>query len=237
MTTCQKVIAIHQPNYLPWLGYFHKIAMADVFVFLDDVPFSKGSYTNRVKILANGQGRWLSVPVSVHLGDPIKRVPAAKPNWMDSHLATISGCYRKARAFRQVWPRLSEILKAVPNADLAAINRFLVESIAEELGLSCCFKASSEIDIIAAMGDDRLIALTASIDAEGVYLSGHGGSNYQDEGKFTGAGLELRYTDYRPPAYCQAGADFVAGLSIVDAILHIGWNGAFDLLHEAPSLP
>lgn len=233
MTSSRKVVAIHQPNYLPWLGYFHKIAIADVFVFLDDVPFSKGSYTNRVKILANGQGRWLSIPVSVHLGNPITRVTVAKPDWVDSHLATLSGWYRDAPAFRQAWPRFSEILSTAPNAGLADINRFLVETIAGELGLSCCFTASSGIDIVEATGDDRLIALTASIDPRGVYLSGHGGSNYQEEGKFTAAGLCLRYADYPHPTYRQTGADFVAGLSIVDAILHIGWSGASDLLNEA----
>jgi hypothetical protein len=237
--TARKIVAIHQPNYLPWLGYFHKIAAADIFVFLDDVPFSKGSYINRVKILANGQGRWLSVPVSVHLGDPINRVAVAKPNWMNSHMATLSGWYRDASAFCQAWPRLSEILSAAPDADLAAINRFLVEAISRELGLACCFKASSDIDVDELTGDERLIALTNSAAAGAVYLSGKGGANYQNEEKFTAAGLKLRYTDYPHPVYPQAGgdADFVAGLSVLDAILNLGWDGASSLLKGTPERP
>ena len=235
----RKIVAIHQPNYLPWLGYFHKIAVADIFVFLDDVPFSKGSYINRVKILANGQGRWLSVPVSVHLGDSINQVAIAKPDWIASHMSTLSGWYRDAFAFRQAWPRLSEILSAAPDAGLAAINRFLVEAISKELGLSCCFKASSDIDVDVLTGDERLIALTNSAAARAVYLSGKGGANYQSEEKFTAAGLELRYTEYPHPVYRQADgdADFVMGLSVVDAILHLGWDGASSLLQETLATP
>src|SRR3546814_3690829 len=78
------IVAIHQPNYLPWLGYFHKIARADVFVFLDDVQFSKNGYTNRVRILGDGAARWLTIPAAVHLGDPIGAVRPARPDWCRS---------------------------------------------------------------------------------------------------------------------------------------------------------
>ena len=75
------VVAVHQPNYLPWLGYFYKIACADVFIFLDDVQFSKNSYINRVRILHAQRSHWLTIPVSVTLGDPINRVRPARADW------------------------------------------------------------------------------------------------------------------------------------------------------------
>lgn len=226
-------IAIHQPNYLPWLGYFAKIAEADAFVFLDDVQFSKNSYTNRVKILARGDGRWLTVPVSIHIGQPINVVRPAAADWVTRHLDTLSGFYRRARAFREVWPRLESIFGGLPATDIAAINRYLVEALAGELNLECRFVASSDIDVGARTGDDRLVALIAAIDPNGIYLSGRGGKEYQSERKFVDAGLGFRYTDVEHPVYDQGDGPFVAGLSVVDTILHLGWAGTSDLIDRA----
>ena len=75
-------VAIHQPNYLPWMGYFHKMHHADVFIFLDDVQFTKGSHINRVKILSGKGPRWLTVPVvKVKLGQNIIDVRPSSNNW------------------------------------------------------------------------------------------------------------------------------------------------------------
>ncbi len=74
------------------------------------------------------------------------------------------------------------------------------------------------------------MALVAGFDPEGIYLSGRGGAEYQDPAKFLAAGLELRYSDFELSSYDQGGADFVEGLSIVDAVFHLGWKGASDLI-------
>ncbi len=227
------IVAIHQPNYLPWLGYFHKIAVADVLVFLDDVQFPKNSYTNRVRILADGKARWLTVPVTVHLGEPINRVRPATGDWATRHRDTVFGCYRRARAFREVWPRIEEMLVGAPEADLAAINRYLVEALAAELGLACRFLASSELGIEDQTGDQRLVALVAAVDPSGSYLSGRGGAKYQDEGRFAEAGLGFRYAEFADRSYDQGGEGFVAGLSALDAVMHLGWAGAAELIAGA----
>ncbi len=227
------IVAIHQPNYLPWLGYFHKIARADVFVFLDDVQFSKNSYINRVRILAGGKQRWLTVPVSVHLGDAIKTVRPARTDWAAAHLDTMRTFYGEAHSFRAVWPTLAEIYAALPHGSIAASNRALVEGVAGELGLQCRFLASSEIETGAAAGDDRLVRIVQAVAPDGTYLSGKGGANYQDPDRFTAAGLGFRYTDFAHPRYDQGGGEFVAGLSVVDAIFQLGWRGTADLLAVA----
>ena len=227
-------VAIHQPNYLPWLGYFHKIAVADVLVFLDDVQFSKNSYTNRVRILADGKARWLTVPVTVHLGEPINRVRPAADDWARRHRDTVFGCYRRAQAFRQVWPRIEDMLGETPTADLAAINRYLVEALAAELALECRFRASSELGVEDKTGDQRLVALVAAVDPSGTYLSGRGGAKYQDESRFAEAGLGFRYAGFADRSYDQGGEAFVVGLSAIDAVMHLGWAGASDLVAGAP---
>jgi hypothetical protein len=198
-------IGIHQPNYLPWLGYFHKIAKSDVFVFLDDVQFSKNGYCNRVQILHNNKPRWLSIPVTYDFGDPINQIIPAQEDWPHRHIDTFRTTYRKANHFESVWASLKVIFDSI-------------------LGLSCRFDASSETSTGESTGDDRLVRIVRAIDPGGVYFSGKGGAKYQDEDKFSAAGLSLTYTEFVPPTYGQNSESFVPGLSIVDAAFHLGWE-------------
>lgn len=226
-----QTVAIHQPNYLPWLGYFAKIARADRFIFLDDVQFSKGGYTNRVQVLSAKGPRWLTVPVAVSLGDPIARV-MPKPGWVRSHVDMLRNEYRRAARFKAAWPELEAMLHAAPEADLAAVNIHLVTALAGRLGLGCEFSRSSEFATTGA-ADDRLVELTAAAAPGGGYLSGKGGAKYQDPAKFAAAGLGFAYLGFSHPEYPQgemAPGGFVPGLSVVDAVLHLGWDGAAALL-------
>ncbi len=227
------IVAIHQPNYLPWLGYFHKIAVVDVFVFLDDVQYSKNSYTNRVQVLGSGQARWLTVPVSFSFGDPISGVRASAPDWLDDHCNRLSAYYARAPYFAAVWPRLHEILMSAALDDLALINSHLVKTISAELKLKCRFESSSNLQIEATSGDDRLIEIVSAIDPGAIYLFGRGGAKYQDAEKFREAGIETRFSAFRHPEYRQGNHDFVSGLSVIDALFYLGWEGVSEVLIEA----
>lgn len=224
------IVAIHQPNYLPWLGYFHKIAAADTFVFLDDVQFSKNSYINRCRILGGDGPRWLTVPVSVSLGDPINAVRPARRDWTTAHFGTLRTYYAKAPRFAAVWQDLETIYGNVPDGTLDAINRYMVEAVAGLMGLSCRFVASSEIETGPARGEDRLIGIVKSFAPGATYYSGKGGANYQSTQKFRDAGLDLVYTDFEHPDYDQGRPDFCAGLSVIDCVFRRGWSGAAKLL-------
>ena len=227
------LVAVHQPNYLPWLGYFRKIAMADVFVFLDDVQYSKNSYINRVQIMADGKARWLTVPVSAHLGDPINRVRPARRDWRQAHLDALRTRYGSVAAFPKVWPVVRDSISDSPDADIAAINRHLVVRIAEALGIGRKFVCSSQMAVGPAKGDDRLVGLVAGIAPDACYLSGQGGAKYQDPEKFRRAGLGFRYLDFDHPRYDQGMETFVPGLSVLDAVFRLGWDRTADLLTVA----
>ncbi len=226
----QLIVAIHQPNYLPWIGYFQKIAASDVFIFLNDVQFPKNGFCNRVKVLGDGRERWLTVPVSKRFGDTIDQTRPATGDWPERHLDALKNYYRKSSHYHAAWPRLVEIFAGIPNSSLADSNQYLIEAMCSELGLKCRFLKSSEIPVEAKTGDDRLIALVASVALEATYLSGTGARNYQNEDKFTAAGLGIRYNDQPHPNYEQDQDQFVAGLSIIDAVLHLGWQEAAELL-------
>lgn len=218
------VVAIHQPNYAPWLGYFVKIARADVFFFLDDVQYSKNSYINRVQVDAGGKARWLTLPVSYSFGDPINRVRLASEDWRKSHLDILGSLYRGAAAWRDVWPWLASVYEAHSDNDLAATNEALVTAIAEKLKLKCQFRRSSSVETGDMHGEDRLIALLRSCGRGVSYLSGKGGANYQSEAKFQEAGISLVYSDFAPAPYPQGHPEFLPGLSIYDALFRLGFE-------------
>ena len=98
------IISIHQPQYLPWLPYYSKIARSDIFIFLDDVQYQKNGLQNRNE-LKNSNGRfWLTVPVSVNLGDKLNEVKIVKSGWSIKHIKSISLNYAKASNFKHSFP-------------------------------------------------------------------------------------------------------------------------------------
>ncbi|HEY7609104.1 MAG TPA: WbqC family protein [Alphaproteobacteria bacterium] len=223
------IVAIHQPNYFPWLGYFRKIAAADIFIFLDDAQYTKNSYINRVQIAAPAGARWLTAPVSYAFGDPINRVRFARADWRRAHLDALHGAYAKAAAFRGVWRRMSEIYASLPVGNLAAANAAAITALAAELGFQREFRLASTLGV-DARGDARLAGLVRAVAPGGVYLSGGGGAKYQSEETFAAAGLTLRYADFVHPRYEQGREGFTPGLSVLDAVFHLGWRGAAELV-------
>jgi|LWDU01.1.fsa_nt_gi hypothetical protein len=219
------IVSIHQPNYFPWLGYFYKIANSDVFVFLDDAQFSKNSYTNRVQILGKDEKiKWLTVPVSVHLGQSINEVNPSLPDWKSRHLDSLFGHYSCANSFEYVWPDIQEMFNSIDSfAGISQINSMLVIKISNLLGIQSDFRYSSELNV-KGKGEKRLISIVSSISSKALYLSGVGGKEYQNPKSFIHAGLGFKYTNFSHPHYNQWSSSFQTGLSILDPIFHLGWK-------------
>ena len=116
------MIAIHQPNYVPWLGYFYKIYIADKFVFLDDVPYSKNSYFNRSKILQNNKDVWLTVPVKVKLGMKINEIHSFNNSWKESHLSKIRNAYSESTYFHENWKPIKNLYLSLFEENLYLSN-------------------------------------------------------------------------------------------------------------------
>ena len=225
-------VAVHQPNYAPWCGYFAKMFAADAFVFLDDAQLPQGrSYVSRVKV-ARGQDadQWLTVPVRKR-AKPIREVELADEPWAGKHRRTLQHEYAKT-------PHLVEVLELVdplydaPGTSLAELNMRLIVAVAEYLGYEGEFHRSSDhpTDLAA---DERIAQLVSAVGGD-VYVSGAGGEKYQSEGVYAehGVGLEVRV--YEPVPYERSGWDWVGGLSVLDALCHLG-RGARDALRYAGS--
>lgn len=199
-------------------------------MYLDDVQFSKGSYTNRVQVAVAGAPRWLTLPVSHTLGDPIDCVTVAKPDIARAHLDILRPIYREARHRVDVWPVVERLLLTHDDKNLARRNEALIQGLAERLGLATRFVRSSEVGHVEASADERLSRIVETLAPGGIYLSGPGARAYQSEAPFAARGLTLRYSSFAPAPYERGGVPFVPGLSILDAIFHLGFDATRDLL-------
>ena len=232
-----KLVAIHQPNFFPWLGYFDKIARSDVFILLDHVQFQKtgGTWCNRVKLLLAGEARWVTAPMlrRFHGVQAICDVEFQPDNpWRDKILKSLVTNYGKAPFFREIVDFLEPLL-ASPVDNLARYNGANIMAVSRLLGLSADkFRWSSEM-----AGDehsnDMLISLTRAVGGD-AYMCGGGASGYQDDATFAAAGVRLIYQNFKHPVYAQIGSEeFSPGLSVIDALMNIGVAGVRTVLHAA----
>jgi hypothetical protein len=227
------LVAIHQPNFLPWLGYFDKIVRSDVFVLLDNValPRTGSGYTNRVEIIAQGRRLWLTLPIArgEEMRRSIEHARIVGGPWRRKLLATIEQSYARAAAFEEVMPTIRRIFEH-PDDRLAEFNIHALSAIGRLLGLDMTRLRRATTIESSGTGTDRLISIVRSVGGTG-YLSGGGAGGYQEDEKFAAAGLELRYQNFSHPHYVQRGvATFVPGLSIVDALMNCGAAGTARLL-------
>ena len=218
------IVAAHQPNFLPWLGFFDKLARADVLVLLDDVQFPRsgaGVWTNRVGVLVQGERRWLTVPIerAGHGRQQVREVRIDDvQQWRRKVMRTLEQSYAKAPAFDEAFPFVQGLIETEAEL-LAEFNELALRAIARELGLDeHRIRRSSEVET-EAQGTDLLIALTRELGGS-TYLSGDGAGGYQEDDRFAAAGIELRFLRYEHPVYPQRSPEFVPGLSVVDALLH-----------------
>jgi len=211
-------VAIHQPQYMPWLGYLAKWAAADLFVFLDTVQYEKNGWQNRNRIKTATGPRWLTVPVRAHLGTPIEAVAvdAVQP-WRERHRRAIEEAYAGAPHLARhqaalgdlyggQWPRL---------APLAAAS---AEWLARAVGIATPARVASDLKVGATDPTGRLIAICRAVGAD-TYLAGRDGARYMDRDAFARAGITVLFQDYTHPEYVQLHGKFAPFLSALDLLL------------------
>jgi len=219
-----KIVAIHQPNYLPWLGYFYKIAQSDIFVFLDDAQFSNEGMHNYTYIKTRAGSFRLKYPVLQSLGDKIKEVrPKDDLGWKEKHLRIIELNYHYADYFNEVFDDYKGlILKEYP--DISTLNAALIQFFAGRLGLKAEFRLASDLSIKLTKSE-KIIAICKALGGE-VYYSGTGAKYYQKEEYFQSSGIELRYSVFKPFQYPQQWKGFQLNVTALDFFMNCGydWN-------------
>lgn len=219
------IVAIHQPNFIPWLGYFYKISNCDTFIFLDDVQYPKQSPASRNYIKnKKGEKQLLSVPVKLSKGafqnyNEIE-IDYSQP-WNRKLLNLVKDAYLKAPFFKTLFPQLEGILLK-EHQNLAELNLEIIYWCLYLLDMSDIKTIrASQIATTVDSKNDRNIALCESVGAT-IYLSGAGGKNYNDTDAYKAKNIELRYSDFEPKQYPQLHGEFISNLSVIDALFNIG---------------
>lgn len=210
-------LAVLQPGYLPWLGYFEQLDRADLFVHYDDVQFDKNGWRNRNRVKGPAGPVWLSVPVRRGpLAQRINevRIDDTRP-WARKHVATLEQLLVRAPYRDTYLPTLAELLMRgwdrLVDLDLAVTGL-----IAGWLGITTPTERSSQLGI-GGDRNDRLLALCRHFGADR-YLSGAAARNYLDLQRFAAAGIAVEFQDFVHPVYPQAFGPFVSHLSAIDML-------------------
>jgi hypothetical protein len=230
-----KVLSIHQPNYIPYSGYFYKIAKSDVFVYLDNVQYPRGqSYAARNKIKTPNGETFLTIPVSIpkeHKGKvKYTEVKFADNKWKNKHLKTIQLSYKRADYFNEVYELIEKELKM--HESFVDLNIGLIESFAGYLEINTERIRLSELLEDFGQKTNLIIDICTKLHATH-YLSGTGGGKeYNDEVLLNNNNIKLIYSDFNNPVYSQLWGNFISHLSIIDLLFNYGPKSRKILLGE-----
>jgi hypothetical protein len=232
--TKDKIAAIHQPNFFPWLGFFNKLYRADIFVLLDNVQFPKkgGFWSNRVQILINNEASWITVPInrSYHGYKNINEIEIDNTKkWKDKLLKTIEQNYSRANYFSTVFPFISNLINT-DSQNLFEFNYVILKSLIDLTGFS-----NKEIIIASQLSaKEKSTELLINIIKEtgaNFYICGAGSINYQNDSRFEEEGIKLIKQNFVHPVYNQfQNETFIPGLSIIDSLMHTGIEGTIKLI-------
>ena len=217
------ICAVHQPQYLPWPGYFSKLDAADVFVIYDDTQYKHGEWQNRNRIKSPNTEdgwQWLTVPVHHSEGELIREIRIDnRHDWPRKHLNAMAASYSRAPYYKDLADDVESLLSR-PWERLADLNVATVRLLGSWLGVEKEMAFSSELDY-EGRATDALVSMCRCLDAD-TYLSGSGGRDYLEPEKFEEAGVRLILHEYVPPEYPQPFGAFVPGLSAADLVFNCG---------------
>jgi hypothetical protein len=226
-------IGIHQPNYIPWLGYFRKIALCDIFVFFDNVQMPGGkSFVSRNEIKTPNGRLWLTVPVADKgEGTLISDAGIADQRWPRKHLKTLEINYSASSWKSLIRDELAPILEA-GHTSIADLNCALIEKISRLIGLKNVeFVRATGLDL-RTKGAESIGGILENLEATEYWTgSGAGSMRHLDADELAEKGIKTSFVSASFPNYCQFHGDFEGSLSALDALLCLGPDVTRELLY------
>lgn len=216
------ILTAHQPSYLPWLGLFAKILLADEYCIFDSVQYSKKGFDNRNRILTAHGVRWLSVPVESanHREKSCKEIKICSSNWPRKHIRSIAQAYGNARYFDNYMAELENLLAVRRYERLAELNEAILIWGMRKFEIDRRVVRASDFDF-KGRKSELVLDMCHQLGASS-YIFGGQGRSYADLDAFERAGVEVGFLDYRYPVYDQGAPQFVTNLSFIDILFHEG---------------
>lgn len=218
------IVGIHQPNYLPYLGFFDKLRKSDVFIIYNDAQFSKGDFQHRNRIRIYHGWKWLTVPVEKkHI--PINQIKIKKGievdgiSWQEAHFKEIFENYRKAPYYLDFEKEIRRLYEQEYDT-LIDINMKLIEFLMRSFEINTEIIYSSELGF-NSKSTERLVDLVSAVGGE-VYLSGPMGKDYLDTQLFKEKNIQVTFQEFKHPAYQQQYDGFEPNMSAIDSLFNNG---------------
>lgn len=231
----KKTVVIHQPDFAPYLGFFHRFLHADFYIALDHVQYVNGSsraWTHRDKIKTAQGEKWLTVSVKKAPRDTaINQIElSTDTDWRQQNLSLLEQNYRKAPCYNELMPEV-ERLYGRPFDLLRDFNMASIEMLMDMLDVRIPWVWSSNLDPVGAK-NELLVDLLRKVSASH-YLSGVGARDYFQPEPFAEAGIEVVWQDFVHPVYTQQFGDFVPYLSALDVLFNYGVKESREILRRA----
>lgn len=228
-----KTVVIHQPDFVPYLGFFQRFLSADEFIVLDHVQFVNSSrgWTHRDKIKTASGEKWLTLSVKrAPRGTPINEIElSSSVDWVTDNLNLLKQNYRGAPFFDQVFPYIVGLYDQPPRL-MADFNLRSIELIMDLLEVRLPWVRSSTLQPTGS-SNELLIDLLGKVGATH-YLSGNGARDYMQPEKFAQAGIEVIWQEFKHPVYPQQFGAFVPYLSSLDMLFNCGVKASRQILRE-----
>ncbi|PIR92255.1 hypothetical protein COU01_02780 [Candidatus Falkowbacteria bacterium CG10_big_fil_rev_8_21_14_0_10_44_15] len=223
------IVSINQPAYLPWLGYFHRINIADVFVFFNTTQFEKNSMVNRNKIKTPSGSLMLSVPVNLkdHISKEIRQIKIADTNWAKKHWKAIELNYRKA----QFWNEYAPSLKKIYEKSYAEIEDVCYEQLmffTKALGIKTKIIKSCGLSYFCSKKQELVLDICKELRTD-TYISGALGRDYMNLETFRRQDIKVYYHNYQHPCYKQLWGKFLPYMSVIDLLFNCG-SASLDII-------
>lgn len=222
------ILTAHQPVYIPWLGLFHKIALADHFCVFDRVQYQTKDFNNRNKIKTQAGELWLSVPVESkdHFNKLLCDIKIVQGNWQRKQLKSIKLAYQKAPYFELYFPEIERILTK-KQLFLSDLNHDFLLQMLSWLNINCEISKASDYQFTGTKSD-LVLDMCQQLNATS-YIFGAQGKDYAEIDKFEKAGITPVFQDYIHPTYPQINGNFTPFMSALDLLFNTG-DDAKDIL-------
>lgn len=226
----KKTVVIHQPDFLPYLGFFHRLLYADLFIILDDVQFLRRAWHHRDEIKTKDGKQWLTLGIKKSPQDTkINNIYLNYENWQEKHLNLIKQNYLKSEFFKEIFPYIENLY----SKKILKLYEFNMESIHMlnklfDINIEIVF--SSEFNL-KTKSNQLLVDLLKKVDATH-YLSGIGAKDYHKDEPFKKANIEVLWQDFRHPIYPQLHGKFIPYLSSIDLLFNCGIEKSREIIRN-----